>query len=215
MQLRVSVLLWGASAAAAGSDDSQCSVSQYIGCVVDTAQHRVLNVTAAFGTQTSDFPTMDRETCAQACCALGYVGTDVLVGVEYGVQCFCGRGFAGPQPPNATAGACSMACPGNPGESCGGSDALDVFQATCADASPSKPCAWPFVPTPAFHGCLTTNGSAPWPYCDVTMSDEERVDVLLALLDLDDLITLLSPTTPPYCVVHSAPLPAFGLPDYR
>ena len=54
---------------------------------------------------------MTRETCAQKCCADGFKGNDVLIGVEYAAQCFCGHGFAVPNPPKS--GACHMKCPGN------------------------------------------------------------------------------------------------------
>jgi hypothetical protein len=132
-----------------------CTVGAYKGCFVDTAAVRVLNFTAAFGTQPSDFPTMSRETCAQACCAAGFVGDDVLVGVEYAVQCFCGHGFAGGVTPPASSG-CQSDCPGHTGETCGGSDAIDVFVASCPGASsPGNLCANPFAPQtgPEFHGC--------------------------------------------------------------
>ncbi len=49
----------------------------------------------------------------------------------------------------------------------------------------------------------------------MTKTDEERVDSMLALLNLTDLITVVSPTAPPYCVVDSSPVPKAGLPRYK
>ena len=190
---------------------SECFITAQLGCFEDTAEHRILNFTAAFGTHTSDFPTMSYETCAQACCAANFNGGDVLVGVEYGVQCYCGHGFAVANPPKSTA--CRTKCPGNSSQTCGGSDAINVYKASCPMATPTNPCSNPFPtpppPTPAptgpnYHGCMDPNSADTFEYCDVTKSDEDRVDALMGLLDLTDLITLLSPTKAPYCAVHTA-----------
>ena len=54
-----------------------------------------------------------------------------------------------------------------------------------------------------------------WEYCDVSKSDSERVDAMLALLNLTDLITLVSPTIKPYCEVHSHGIPKVGIPNYK
>lgn len=164
---------------------------------------------------------MTRENCAAACCAEGFHGDDVLIGVEYGMQCFCGRGYS-VTPSNSTE--CTMPCKGNSSQKCGGSDAINVFTASCPEATPTNSCQNPFpVPlppapgpqTPAFHGCTAANASTTWAYCDVTKSDEERVDAMLSELNLTDLITLLAPTVKPYCGVHSAAIPKMGLPRYK
>ncbi len=160
MPCQAALVVAAASVAAAasrpaGSPPPTCTVSTYKGCFADTAAARVLNFTAAFGTQPSDLPHMSRETCAQACCAAGFIGDDVLVGVEFAVQCFCGHGFSGGVTPPASSG-CQAHCPGNPGETCGGSDAIDVFVASCPGASsPGNLCADPFAPPtgPEFQGC--------------------------------------------------------------
>ena len=52
-------------------------------------------------------------------------------------------------------------------------------------------------------------------YCDVSKSNEDRVDAMLALLNLTDLITLVSPTIKPYCEVHSHGVAKAGIPNYK
>ena len=68
---------------------------------------------------------------------------------------------------------------------------------------------------PSFRGCTDPEASKNYDYCDVKKSDEERVSSMLALLNLTDMITLLSPTEKPYCAVHSHGIPKAGIPKYK
>ena len=208
--------------------DNECSVVKQLGCFADSADHRALKHVAFFGTKSSQAPTFSRETCAQKCCADGFHGPDVLVGVEFGVQCFCGNGWASGTAPAASTG-CRTKCPGNSSQLCGGSDAINVYSASCPLATPTNPCSDPFPPSPPapgpsppapaagprYRGCTEPGAASKWPYCDVTKSDEERVDAMLALLNLTDLITLVSPTAKPFCAVHANGIPKAGLPKYK
>lgn len=36
---------------------------------------------------------MTQEKCAAACCADGFSGESILIGVEYGAQCYCGKAY--------------------------------------------------------------------------------------------------------------------------
>ena len=76
-------------------------------------------------------------------------------------------------------------------ETCGGSDAINIFTASCPTAPASNACTNPFPPSPGpnpaptkpqYHGCTGPNASN-WAYCDVSKTNSERVDAMLALLD--------------------------------
>lgn len=112
-------------------------------------------------------------------------------------------------------------------EICGGSGAINIFTASCSGSTAAPTCTDPFPPspgpppappappqTPLFHGCTGPNASN-WAYCDVSKSDSERVDAMLALLDLNDVITLVSPTRKPFCQVHAYGIPKAGIPNYK
>ena len=101
-------------------------------------------------------------------------------------------------------------------ETCGGSDAINIFTASCPSSKAAATCADPFAPAKVYqyHGCTGPNASN-WEYCDVTKSDSERVDAMLALLNLTDVITLVSPTKNPFCGVHAYGVPKAGIPRYK
>ncbi|KAJ9124771.1 hypothetical protein QFC24_003139 [Naganishia onofrii] len=61
------------------------------------------------------------ESCAAQCASSGYN----IAGVEYGTECYCGNSFVGGAVALASS-SCNMPCPGNGGESCGGSWAMSV-----------------------------------------------------------------------------------------
>ncbi|BFZ57703.1 hypothetical protein PYCC9005_004756 [Savitreella phatthalungensis] len=70
---------------------------------------------AAANTESSD---MTVEKCAAFCDSTG-AG---YFGVEYSTQCFCGT-----SQPTEVSSSCNMACGGNAAETCGGSNALNVY----------------------------------------------------------------------------------------
>ena len=62
----------------------------------------------------------------------------VVVGVEYGQQCFYGSSIS----PNATkqdSSECNMPCAGDPTETCGGSFRIETFEASCKNTPPLPP----------------------------------------------------------------------------
>lgn len=109
-----------------------CRVTKQVGCYQDggdrpiSSNPDVLAHEATSGAEGS--PSNSKENCAAMCRMDGY-GDDDLVGVEFGTQCFCGNGFAVKQPQPSQE--CSMKCPGNSSDTCGGLFALEVFKATC------------------------------------------------------------------------------------
>merc|ERR1712232_344216 len=115
---------------------STCHVTQQLGCYQDggddptPSNPAILAVEATQGAAGS--PSNTKEKCAAMCRVLGY-GDDDLIGVEYGVQCFCGHGFEVKQPQKKDDVNCNMKCSGNSSETCGGSFSLEVFKATCAE----------------------------------------------------------------------------------
>jgi hypothetical protein len=63
-----------------------------------------------------------------------------------------------------------------------------------------------------YYGC-TDAASKAEKYCDKTLSDSERVDDIVAKLNLTEKIAFGSPTKSPFCACHTAP--TAGLPDYK
>lgn len=98
------------------------------GCFADDVNYRSL--TGAF----YDSPDMTIEKCTSLCAGNG----NSLAGLEYGSQCFCGDALRlGPS------NNCNMPCAGNAAETCGGGNALSVYQVagqpiTSASASTSN-----------------------------------------------------------------------------
>lgn len=73
--------------------------------------------------------------------------------------------------------------------------------------------AVPLEQAPLYHGCLD-NVSRALPYCNLSLSDEERVSDILARLSLDEKAALLSGTKSPFCTCDTKPIDRIGLPAY-
>ena len=67
---------------------------------------------------------------------------------------------------------------------------------------------------PLYHGCLD-NVSRALPYCDTRLGHEKRVDDILMRLTVDELVSLLSPTRPPYCGCTTKSVERIGIPSYK
>ena len=63
-----------------------------------------------------------------------------------------------------------------------------------------------------YYGCQDAASKAE-KYCDKTLADAERVDDIVAKLNLSEKIAFGSPTKKPFCACHTAP--TAGLPDYK
>ncbi|GAB0136237.1 hypothetical protein EsDP_00004548 [Epichloe bromicola] len=107
--------------------------------------------------------------CAAACQA--YAG-NVLAGVEYGGECYCGKTFSNGAKKAPDNSGCNMVCNGNSTEYCGGPGALNVYNyggqllptSTASTASAgsdpmTRPSACPVQPTAvggfSWYGCYT------------------------------------------------------------
>jgi hypothetical protein len=64
---------------------------------------------------------MTVELCHADCSMAGYR----YAGLEYGVECWCGNAIAALA--ELDAGSCGAVCPGDSGETCGGSNALQLY----------------------------------------------------------------------------------------
>ncbi|KFY46133.1 hypothetical protein V494_00591 [Pseudogymnoascus sp. VKM F-4513 (FW-928)] len=87
-----------------------------LGCYTDVSTARTLEKQIVISNQNA---ILTREICLDACEKVGYYYS----GVEYAHQCWCGYSVWG----SMTGSGCSSACPGNSGETCGGSDRINVM----------------------------------------------------------------------------------------
>ncbi|RFU31980.1 hypothetical protein B7463_g4374, partial [Scytalidium lignicola] len=98
------------------------------GCYTDNVNGRTL------GTAEGVTGGMTNEKCQTACANAGFS----IAGTEYAGECWCGNTYAnsGGPAPDGSAG-CSMACSGDSGETCGGSNRLDVYTHGGGGSSPT------------------------------------------------------------------------------
>ncbi|KAF9255676.1 WSC-domain-containing protein [Marasmius fiardii PR-910] len=89
----------------------------HLGCFTDT-QDRILPVP-----QNDCGSKNSVEYCLDLCGSQGYP----FAGVEYGGECYCGKEF-NPSSANECPNGCTMSCPGNAGEICGGVYAISIYE---------------------------------------------------------------------------------------
>lgn len=114
----------------------------YAGCFTDSTSARSL----AHSMVTSGTV----ESCLQTCAAAGYT----IAGLEYGGECWCDQ-VASVTMKTAPATACNMACSGNSAETCGGSNALSIYNSTTLAPSSLQTAVggWPY------SGCWTDDAN--------------------------------------------------------
>lgn len=147
----------------------------------------------------SNLPDLNYETCATYCYGLKLP----IAGVEFGAECHCGSSYAYAKQPVASS-KCSMECTGETNETCGDTNALQILSFTCTG-----------TPLPNWKGCATKLARS-FPYCDASLSIDQRVDALLANLTLDETITMISPQPKlgEACGDHTGGKSSIGLPPY-
>jgi hypothetical protein len=142
-----------ASAVASASPSAAASGWLNLGCYTDPGPRTLLNLITLAGATTV-------ELCQAGCAAQGYT----LAGVEYGGECWCDSQIRNQGVP-ATSG-CTMTCNGNPQETCGGPNRLNMYQlggtapsAVIASASASATAAGSTgIPTGwSYGGCYVDN----------------------------------------------------------
>ncbi|KAL5318593.1 hypothetical protein ACEPPN_013656 [Leptodophora sp. 'Broadleaf-Isolate-01'] len=107
----------------------------------------------ALQNQQPDSQANSVQVCINTCKNLGYK----VAGMEYGTQCFCDNFlYNGAAPVAATS--CNMACPGNPSQTCGAGDFLNVYHTgnlttykAPASQSTDLPGQW------VYQGCYSDN----------------------------------------------------------
>ena len=183
--------MWALALLLPASAVADCSLSAST-CYVDDVK-RILNAWHYQG-------GLSREYCAQICSDKGFA----IAGVENGDECYCGNALRADA--NVTsAGDCHVTCEYGPaGEKCGGIWRLDVYNFTCA----GKPVPQPRGPDYINNPCLDkTSAYASQPWCDPTLSIDERVTDMVKRLTLKEKIAALNTQT--------TPLPSLGLNGYN
>lgn len=192
MRVGLSVLL-GLSI---GSAHSWSCAPEELGCFTDFLQ---INTLAGLGPVIpSDGTSVD--TCVDLCARIGFP----LAGVEDHDQCFCGDEISAAATPVDSAECLVMNCSGNEEEFCGNKDRIRIFNATCSG-----------YPMPNYWGCADALAMG-LPYCNSTLSHEERLADLQNRMSLEEKIAAISPQPElgGTCNVHSGGVNRLGLPSY-
>lgn len=127
-----------------------CTVTQKVGCYLDGGEGKASVLRHQIGLGQGRL--MTQEYCANLVAErVGVAGmADVVVGVEYGVQCFYDTKVSSSAVKKADTD-CSMACGGDTKETCGGRYRLEAFRATCPKLPPMPP--YPPGPLPTEGPC--------------------------------------------------------------
>jgi len=89
----------------------------FIGCYLDSGSRTLPNA----------IPNVNSvEECISGCSGAGYT----LAGVEYYGECYCGNELVGNGPTVIDSKNCNYACTGSPSETCGGGNAIQVYEGT-------------------------------------------------------------------------------------
>ncbi|CAM9418052.1 unnamed protein product, partial [Choristocarpus tenellus] len=116
-----------------------------VGCLTDSVSSRRFTL----GETTSAF--MTTQACASYCSGLGAT----FFGTEYGIECFCGVESASL---SGTSADCDVACGGDISDTCGGFNAMNVYEfdepGTVTTSPPIEPPIEPSI------GCLTDSASS-------------------------------------------------------
>ncbi|CAJ2506776.1 Uu.00g079620.m01.CDS01 [Anthostomella pinea] len=133
--------------------------ASYVGCYTEISGR-----TLDKASYSSD--TMSVDSCASFCQSKNYA----LFGVEYAQQCYCSNTIKSPSAVSAES-QCSMACKGDPTQTCGGSSKLSIWNNTLF--APTHNVASVNGRQYAYLGCYTegTNGRALGALSSATKSD--------------------------------------------
>eukprot|EP00756_Hemistasia_phaeocysticola_P007165 Hpha_TRINITY_DN14146_c0_g1::TRINITY_DN14146_c0_g1_i1::g.11019::m.11019/K20844/abf1; non-reducing end alpha-L-arabinofuranosidase len=126
----------------------ECNVTKSVGCYVDDQPQntRILNHTLPKSS------SMTREACAALVAKdIGAQAVaDVVIGVEYGVECYYGAAIPASAVKKADS-ECDYKCGGDNTETCGGDFRIDIFKAVCKTGPPEPP--YPPGPLPTEGPC--------------------------------------------------------------
>ena len=185
---------------------AKCYMTSALGCFVDNQPGRVLTGLALLGQEGDG---MDLDHCAQLCQDKKFT----LAGVEEGHQCFwyvccrcrlpSGTSCAYVQLRSLPAAVlcsgdklnshqpstgCTSTCPSNSSETCGGSDAIQIFKFACA-GPPSPPL--PHGPPPPPPPPPTPSSPNLCPdfdreYCKPNVPLDERIEMVMSYMSIED-----------------------------
>ncbi|KAI9776670.1 MAG: hypothetical protein M1835_005454, partial [Candelina submexicana] len=122
-----------------------------MGCYTEGTNSRALSVQQPGGN------TNTIESCAAACLAYSYFGT------EYGAECYCGNALSAGSIP-ATDNGCSMTCAGNSSEYCGGGNRLNMYRKSSTTSTTGGSSA-SATPTPHGPAIVQTIGAYTFQGC--------------------------------------------------
>ena len=172
--------------------------SEPIGCFGDFVDGKTRLLVNDYMSSSS---TMTHQLCVEQCAAAGLP----YAGVEYAQECHCGTGIN----PHATKvhlpdSKCNSTCTGDDTEKCGGTDAITLLNFTCTGKR-----------IPNYKGC-ENKVSKSLPYCNTSLTVDQRVSWILANLTLDEKIAMISPQSSlgDVCGDHTSGKASIGLPNY-
>ena len=97
------------------------------------------------------------EACVSVCAAAGMT----IAGVEYGAECYCGMKLAAGSALASDPTTCSMTCPGNAKELCGGPNRLTLFSIGAPQVLPAPVAPATIISgTWAYQGCFNDTTAA-------------------------------------------------------
>lgn len=145
--------------------------------------------------------SMTLESCAQLCAASGF---PIMAATANSQNAFCYCGLSiNPNAKAAPVANCSLPCPGNPAEPCGGDGFSAVRQLTCDGPLPPAPVGPPLAPGRA----CSQPESATWPFCNVSLPLESRVADLVSRVSLAEMGAQLTSR-------ESPAIPRLGIPAF-
>lgn len=142
-------------------------------CYSDQAGPRALNL--SIYTRSSLSATECTNSCASQ--GLEYAGLTGHPDPGATYYCYCGASIT-PGAVTAPAAQCSLPCPANASESCGGNYRLEVYRAACDGPIPKPLAPGPACSQPEVQGL---------PFCDTALPLTERVADLVARIALEEI----------------------------
>lgn len=162
------------------------AVSSWALCTVTDPTCYVDNAQRILGSQAVDNGAdgLYNEYCAQLCHDAGFA----LAGTEDSDECYCGNALR----PGAQQGSgCDMQCWNWPNETCGGSWRLSVFAVNCSGLPQPPP---PEIPR-LINPCVSP-AFARLPFCNASLSLEDRITDALGRMTADEKIGALGTSWP-------------------
>ena len=173
-----------------------CWPGASFGCFDDQAGPHVVAVAPDAG----DPANLSGSVCATACAAQGYPLLGLTGHTSPSVQafCYCGAVLDPAAKRAQSPQSCSLACPGNASETCGGNYFMSAYAASCDEP----------IPVPLANGTACSQPETRGlPFCDTALPLGARADDLVARLTLEEIGAQLTAR-------NSPPIPRLGIPAF-